>query len=259
MTGLLTDVLDGKTVLVTGASKGIGAATVSALAEAGASVVAHYGSDEAGALEATAAIPGDRRLLVQADLAEPDGARHLWDAALGWRERIDVLVNNAAIMEPTPFEASDEEWRTGWLRTFQVNVLSPATLTRYAVEHFLERRAGVLIALSSWVAQRAPGNPSFVAYASSKSAIRTLTQTVARHHAKDGVLAYVIAPGVVRTRMSESTAARVGGEEALSAGLAMGEWVPPEEVAALVVFLASGRSRHLSGATLDVNGATYIR
>jgi NAD(P)-dependent dehydrogenase (short-subunit alcohol dehydrogenase family) len=255
----VTDALDGKTVLVTGASKGIGAAAVRSLADAGASVVAHYGSDKTGALEATAGIPRDRCLVVQADLADADGARDLWEAALGWRERIDVLVNNAAIMEPTPFEASDDEWRAGWLRTFQVNVLSPATLTRYAVGHFVEHRGGVLIALSSWVAQRAPGSPSFVAYASSKSAIRTLTQTVARHYAKDGLLAYVIAPGVVRTRMSESTAARLGGEEELTSALAMGEWVPTEEVADLIVYLASGRSRHLSGATLDVNGATYIR
>jgi NAD(P)-dependent dehydrogenase (short-subunit alcohol dehydrogenase family) len=255
----VTEPLDGRTVLVSGASKGIGAATVRALAAAGASVVAHYGSDEAGARAATAAIPSERCLLVQADLAAADGASRLWDAAVGWRGRVDVLVNNAAIMEPTPFEATDEAWRAGWLRTFQVNVLAPATLTRAAVAHFLERGGGVLISLSSWVAQRAPGSPSFVAYAASKSAIRTLTQTVARHHSKDGVLAYVIAPGVVRTRMSESAAARVGGEEALTAELAMGEWVPPEEVATLVTFLASGRSRHLSGATLDVNGATYIR
>ena len=219
----------------------------------------HYGSDERGAEEATAGMPGDQRLLVQADLADPEGARRLWEEALGWRGRVDVLVNNAAIMEETPFDASDDEWRAGWLRTLQVNVLSPATLTRYAVHHFVERGSGVLITLSSLVAQQGSGNPALVAYAASKSAVRTVTQTVARHHAKDAVLAYVIAPGVVRTRLSEMAAARLGGEEALTATLAMGEWAPPEELAALVVFLATGRCRHLTGATLDVNGATYIR
>lgn len=246
-------------MLLTGASKGIGAATARALGETGAFVVAHYGSDEQGVQEATEAIPGDRRLVVQADFADADGARRLWDAALGWRGTVDVLVNNAAIMEETPFDASEEAWRYGWLRTFQVNVHSPATLTRYAVRHFVERRDGVLVTLSSWVAQRGPGNPALVAYAASKAAVRAVTQTVARHHAKDGVLAYVVAPGVVRTRLSETAAAAAGGEEAVTATLAMGEWVPPDEVAALVVFLASGRCRHLSGATLDVNGASYIR
>lgn len=251
--------LDGRTVLLTGASKGIGAATAGALGEAGAFVVAHYGSDEAGAREATAAIANERRLLVQADLSEPDGAGRLWEAAVGWRGAVDVLVNNAAVMEETPFDGGDDAWSRGWQRALQINVLAPAELTRAAVRHFAERGSGVVVTVSSWVAQRAPGNPALVAYAASKSAVRSLTQTVARHYGKAGVLAYVVTPGVVRTRLSEQAAAATGGEEAVTAGLAMGEWVPPEEVADLVVFLASGRVRHLTGATLDVNGATYVR
>ena len=85
------------------------------------------------------------------------------------------------------------------------------------------------------------------------------TKTIARGYAKENVLAYIVAPGVVRTRLSEQFAATQGGEQAVTAGLAMGEWVPPEDVAALVAFLATGTCRHLSGATLDVNGATYVR
>ena len=85
------------------------------------------------------------------------------------------------------------------------------------------------------------------------------TQTFARGYAKEGILAYIVAPGVVRTRMSEDFAATQGGEASVTAGLAMGEWVPPEDVGNLVAFLATGRSRHLTGATLDVNGATYVR
>src|SRR5205085_12501065 len=140
--------LAGKTILITGASKGIGAATARALGEAGAHVVAHYGSDEAGAREATAAIPDDRRLLVQADLGAADGPARLWDAAVAWRGRVDVLVNNAAVMPATPLDGSDEEWRDGWRRALQVNVQAPADLTRAAVAHFVERGGGVLIAAS---------------------------------------------------------------------------------------------------------------
>ena len=76
---------------------------------------------------------------------------------------------------------------------------------------------------------------------------------------QDGILAYVVAPGIVRTPMSEISATSRGGIEALNAALAMGEMVPPEEVADLIAFLSTGRARHLSGATIDVNGATYIR
>ena len=255
----MTESLRGRTILVTGASKGIGAATVRALGAAGAHVVAHFGSDEEGARDAVEAVPSERKLLVRADFAEPDGAKGLWEAAVGWRGGVDVLVNNAAVMEHVPADGSDDEWRRVWERSLAVNVLAPAELTRDAVAHFLERGGGVVITMSSWVAQRAPGNAGLVAYAASKAAVKALTQTVARHHAKDGVLAYVLAPGVVRTRLSETAAARTGGEEAVTASLAMREWVPPEELAELVVFLADGRARHLTGATLDVNGATYVR
>jgi NAD(P)-dependent dehydrogenase (short-subunit alcohol dehydrogenase family) len=255
----VTEDLTGRTVLLTGASKGIGAATARALGEAGAHVVAHFGSDEEGARRAVASIPAERKLVVQADLADPGGARRLWEAAVGWRGRVDVLVNNAAVMEETPLSATDAEWRRGWERTLEVNVLAPASLTRDAVRHFLEQGGGVVITMSSWVAQRAPANEALIAYAASKAALKALTQTVARHHARNRIFAYVVTPGVVRTRLSELAAARTGGEEAVTATLAMGEWVPPEELGALIAFLASGRVRHLTGATLDVNGASYVR
>lgn len=248
-----------RTVLLTGASKGIGAATARSLGAAGFSVVAHYGSDEAGAREATAAIPDDRKLLVRADFADREAPRRLWDEALAWHGRIDVLVNNAAVMPATALDAPEEEWRRGWDDALQVNVRAPADLTRAAVAHFVERGGGVLVAVSSWVAQRGPRDPALMAYAASKAAVKALTQAVARHHAKDGVLAYIVAPGVVGTELSEIAAERTGGLEALFAGLAMGEWVPPEELAELIVLLARGELRHLTGATLDINGASYVR
>ena len=251
--------LAGRTVLVTGASKGIGAATAAALGVAGARVVAHYGADEAGARAATAAIPPDRRLLVCEDLADPEGPARLWERAVAWAGRVDVLVNNAAVLLETPLDAATEDWSAGWDRTLQVNVRAPADLMRAAVGHFREAGGGVLITLSSWVAQRGSSNPHLGAYAASKGAVKALTQTLARAHAREGVLAYIVAPGVVATQMSLDAAGAQGGTDAVSATLAMGEWVPPHELADLVTFLASGRARHLTGATLDVNGASYVR
>lgn len=251
--------LSGRVVLLTGASKGIGAAIASRLGEAGACVIAAYGSDGNGAREATAKIPQQRQHLLSSDLGEPGAGRTLWQEAMRWRGRIDVLICNAAVMLDSPIDSSDEEWDEAWRRTLAVNVLEPANLMRCAVRQFVEQGGGTLIVLSSWAAQRGSGNPDLIAYSASKAAVKSMAQTLARAHAKDGLLVYVIAPGIVRTRMSEVSAARLGGEEAVTATLAMGEWVPPQELGELAVFLASGAARHLSGATLDVNGASYIR
>ncbi len=251
--------LSAKTILLTGASRGIGAATARALGTAGARLVAHYGSYREGAEEAVASIPPGERLLVQADLSQPGAARALWREAVSWRGRVDVLVANAATMPTTAFEGADEEWDDGWRRALHVNVLEPASLIREAVIHFREHGGGTVITLSSWAAQRGSAISDLNAYAASKAAIANLTQTVARTYARDGVLAHVVAPGIVRTRLSEASAAARGGFDAVNAALAMGEMVPPEEVAALIAFLATGRCRHLTGATIDVNGASNIR
>jgi NAD(P)-dependent dehydrogenase (short-subunit alcohol dehydrogenase family) len=251
--------LNGKTVLLTGASRGIGAATARALGAAGARVVAHYGSYREGAEEAAAAIPDERKLLIEADLAVPGAARSLWREALAWCGRIDVLVANAAVMPSTPLDAPDAEWDAAWDEVLRVNVLEPASLIREAVGHFRLSGGGSVITLSSWAAQRGSAIAQLTGYAASKAAIKNLTQTIARNYAGDNVLAYVVAPGIVRTRMSEISAVSRGGIEAVNAALALGEMVPAEEVARLIVFLAGGECRHLTGSTIDVNGATYIR
>jgi len=252
--------LSDKTILVTGASKGIGAATVGRLGQAGASVVAHFSSDRDGAEAAAKGIADGNKILVEADFADLDQVEALWDTALAWRGRIDVLVNNAAVMLwDGGFEEPLDAWDAAWEKTLRINVLAAARLLRRAVNHFRENDGGTIITLSSWAAQKGATNPDSIAYGSSKAAIHAATQTIARAFAKEGILAYIIAPGVVRTRLSEQFAATQGGEDEITGSLAMGEWVPPDEIGELVAYLASGRVRHLSGATLDVNGASYIR
>jgi NAD(P)-dependent dehydrogenase (short-subunit alcohol dehydrogenase family) len=252
--------LSGKTILLTGASKGIGAATAAILGEAGAHVVAHYGSDRAGAEAATAAIPPERLLLVQADLADLDAVERLWTEALAWRGRIDVLVNNAAVMDFSgSFSAPLETWDRVWDQALDVNVKAPARLMRNAVNHYLETGGGAIITISSWAAQRGVTNPATIAYGASKAAVRSATQSIARAYARDNILAYIVTPGVVRTRLSEQFAATQGGEDKISATLASGEWVSPDELGRLVAFLASGAVPQMSGATIDVNGASYVR
>jgi NAD(P)-dependent dehydrogenase (short-subunit alcohol dehydrogenase family) len=254
----VSDELKDRVILLTGASGGIGSVTAALLLERGAYVVAHYGNNREGA-EAACAGAGDRALLVQADLGRPQATRELWNAALAWRGHIDVLIANAAVAPSVPFDASDADWDAGWERTFQTNVMAPASLIRAALPHFVERRQGVLIAISSWAAQRGSALPPHTAYAASKAALQNLTQSIARNHTRDGVLSYVVAPGIVSTPMSKISAEARGGIDAVNAMLPLGEMVPPSEVADLIAYLASGDIRHLSGATLDINGAANIR
>jgi NAD(P)-dependent dehydrogenase (short-subunit alcohol dehydrogenase family) len=251
--------LSGKTVLLTGASGGIGAATAPVLLEHGAHLIAHYGRDREGAENACAGAPQERWTALPADLSERGGARRLWADALAWRERIDVVVLNAATLLETPLDGDDDAWDDAWERTLRINVIEPASLARAALGHFRAHGGGTLITLSSWAAQRGSAIPQLGGYAASKAAIHAFTQTIARNHAREGVLAYVVAPGIVRTPMSEISATHRGGMDAVNAMLAMGEMVEPAEVGRLVAFLASGSVRHLTGATLDVNGATYVR
>lgn len=254
--------LAGRTVVVTGASKGIGAAIASTMVAGGATVIAHFGRDRAGAEDALRdAAPGQAHLL-QADLAETAQVDRFWESALDAAGgQIDVLVNNAGIMRHAGgIEDPIEDWEEDWTEAIAVNLHAPARLMRHAVRGWLaDDRAGAIIAIGSWVTTRGTSNPGAISYAASKAAIAAATKTVARNYAHKGILAYVIAPGVVRTQMSVETAATLGGEARVTAGLPMGEWIPPQDIAEVAAFLAEGRARHLTGATIDVNGAAYIR
>lgn len=252
--------LNGKCVLVTGASKGIGAEIARQVGAAGAHVVAHYGSDRDGAEAAVADVDDAHKRLVSADFSDLAAVEALWDAAQEWRGKVDVLVNNAATML---WEGGVDEdiprWDEVWETSMRINVLAPARLLRRAVRHYLDGDGGTIVTISSWTAQKGVGNPENIAYGSSKAAIHNATQSIARAYADRGILAYVIAPGVVRTRLSDQAAEAMGGEERVTANLAMKEWVPPSDIARTTVFLASGLARHLTGATLDINGASYVR
>ena len=255
--------LNNKVILLTGASQGIGAATAGVLAQHGARLIAHHRGepgDREGAERALEAFKDSDRHFVEGDFRDEQTAERVWDAALAWQQRIDVLVLNAAMMSPVGgVDDNDEDWSASWDAHQRVNVLAPARLMRCAVRHFREQGGGIIILMSSWVAERGASDPRMLPYAASKSAIRAVAQSIARAYARDNILCYIIAPGIVRTKMSIDFARLQGGEDEVTKTLAMKEWVPPGEIGELIAYLATGRVRHLTGATLDVNGATYIR
>ncbi len=253
--------LANQTILVTGGSRGIGSAIVKTLHRAGAAVVLHYGQGQAEA-EAIAAdlgadgVASDRMYLVQADLSQPGAARDLWAKALTWRGSIATVVNNAATMPAAPIEGDWDTWADAWQQTLQVNLIAVADLCCEAVLHFQTQEGGTLINLASRAAFRGD-SPEFTPYAASKGGIISLTRTLARGFAKDGVLAYAIAPGFVRTDRIEQVMAE-RGDEYVTRDIPMGAPADPQDIANLVAFLAAGLAPHTTGATFDVNGASYF-
>lgn len=248
--------LTGKVVLVTGASRGIGAVTAKTLHRAGAAVILHYGQGQAEA-EAIAAELGEQRVhLIQSDLAIPGAARALWSHALGWQGQVDVVVNNAAVMPAAPVGGDWDTWTAAWQQTLQVDLIAVADLCREAICHFQTVQGGILINLASRAAFRGDG-PEYAPYAAAKAGIIGLTRTLARGFAQDGVRAYAIAPGFVHTdRIEQVMQAR--GADYVTRDIPMGAPADPQDIANLIAFLAAGLAPHATGATFDVNGASYF-
>jgi NAD(P)-dependent dehydrogenase (short-subunit alcohol dehydrogenase family) len=249
---------DGRAVLVTGASRGIGAACARAFAAAGDRVAVHHGRNAALAEEVASALPGSGHVVVGADLADPDAVRAMVDAAAEGLGGIEVLVNNAGIFEPHPIvETTYEEWRAGWRDTLGVNLVGAANVTWCAVQHMLRGgRGGRIVNVSSRGAFR--GEPGQPAYGASKAGLIAFGQSLARDLGPRGITVTAVAPGFTETDMAaeELTGAR---GEARRAESPLGRVATAEEIAAAVVFLASPEAGMASGAVLDVNGASYLR
>ena len=246
--------LKGKTILVTGASRGIGAVTTKVLAKAGAKVVLHYGRSKADA-EAVAAEVGDC-YLVQADLSEPGAALELWRKSVAWHGQIDVLVNNAGIAPYASVEDDFETWSKAWSQTLQVNLVALSDLCREAIGHFRTRGGGIIVNVASRAAFRGD-NPNMMHYAASKGGVIALTKSIARGFAHEGILAYGLAPGWVETEMAADYLREHAAD--IARDIPIGSAAPPEDIANTIAFLAAGLAPHMTGATLDINGASYVR
>jgi 3-oxoacyl-[acyl-carrier protein] reductase len=250
--------LDDTVALVTGASRGIGRATARLFAEAGASVVVHYASNAAAAQETLSGLDGPgRHLAVQADLGDPAQARALVARTVAELGRVDVLVNNAGIYERQPvLETGDAEWLEIWRRTLDTNLLGPATLAHAVAPHMVRQGGGRIVNVSSRGAFR--GEPTHPAYGASKAGLNSLSQSLAKALAPHNVFVTAVAPGYVETDMALPYLHGPKGDE-IRADIPLGRVATPEEVARLIVFLATPGTESMTGAVVDVNGASYLR
>ena len=248
--------LTGKTILVTGGSRGIGAATVRQLVSHGSSVVVHFGSNLTAAQALAEEFSETSVHLCQADLTSESETERLWDNAVAWHGRIDILINNAGIYEKSPLDLDLDRWLDDWQRTLRINLLAAAQLCRRAVAHFREVGGGVLINVSSRSGKRGD-NIHHLHYGASKAGMLALNRTIARDCAKDNILAYGIAPGFVLTDMV-SPVIEEKGLEAMAAMYPTGRVATPEEVANLITFFASGAAPQATGNTIDLSGAAEV-
>jgi NAD(P)-dependent dehydrogenase (short-subunit alcohol dehydrogenase family) len=249
---------EGRAVLITGGSRGIGAATARAFAERGDRVAVHYGANVDAAEQVAAALRGDGHAVVGADLGDAEAVRHMVGAAAEALGGIDVLVNNAGIFDPPHpvTETTYEEWQAAWQRTLAVNLVGAANVTWCAVPHLRRGGAGRIVNVSSRGAFR--GEPEHPAYGASKAAIIALGQSLARALGPDGIAVTAVAPGFVETEMAAEALDGEAGERR-RAESPLGRVAAPEEVAAAIVFLASPEAAMASGSVVDVNGASFLR
>jgi len=236
---------EGASALVTGASRGIGAAIAVALAEGGWPVAVNYRSDAAGAAATVAAIEraGGRAVAIQGDVADPAAAPALVDAVHEQLGPLGVLVNNAGVRaDGLALTLSDEDWRS----VIDTNLGGTHRLTKAALREMIRARYGRVVNIASVIGPRA--NAGQANYAASKAAVIAFTKTVAVEVARRGVTVNAVAPGLIETDMTESIpdtlAERVPAQRAGT----------PAEVAAAVAFLVSDAAGYITGTTLYVDG-----
>ena len=246
-----------RVVLVTGASRGIGRAIAGRFAEQGAAVVVHYVNNEAAARDTLARLPGEGHLAVSADLADPAAVESLVAQVVAARGRIDVLVNNAGIYESHPvLSTSYADWRESWRRTIDTNLVGPANLIHEVVPHMVANGGGRIVNVSSRGAFR--GEPEHTAYGASKAGLNSLGQSLAQELAPYGIYVTTVAPGFVETDMAAELLGGPAGD-AIRAQSPLGRAATPDEVARVVVFLATPGAEATTGTVVDVNGASYLR
>lgn len=246
--------LQGKRILVTGGSRGIGAAIVRQLAAAGATVGLHFGKSRQEAEAIQAAYPENIHLL-PADLNDPKAISRLWQQSLERLGGIDLLVNNAGIAISSDLES--ESWLADWNKTLQVNLAAAAQLSQQAILHFETQQAGRIIFIGSRAASRGD-TPDYLAYAASKAGLTALGKSIARGYGKAGIKAFVLAPGFTETDMAQDFIEQYGRNFVLD-DLALSQLTQPDDIANWVTFLASGKGDHATGCTIDINAGSYVR
>ena len=247
----------GKTVLITGASRGIGKATAIMFAEAGANVIVHYNKNEHLAQRVLDSFPSGDHIKLQADISKPEQVKSLVENAINKFGRIDVLVNNAGVFEEFDImSVSYDEWQQSWTKTIETNLTGAANLSFLIAKEMKNKGGCKIINVSSRGAFR--GEPDAPAYGASKAGMNSFGQSFAKALAKYNIYVYTVAPGFVDTDMAAYV---MEGERAdeIKNQSPLKRIAQPEEIARTILYLASEGTEYLTGGIIDINGASYLR
>lgn len=247
----------GKYVLVTGGSRGIGRAVAKAFAHHGASVAINYNTNIKAAEETIQSLPGGPHFMIQADIRKPEAVKHLMDTAVQKLGGLHIVVNNAGVFLMHPLEEVNyTDWQNTWSHTIAVNLTAPANVCYCAAQYMIKNGGGRIVNVSSRGAFR--GEPEAPAYGASKAGLNAMSQSLAQQLAKHNIFIGVVAPGFVETDMAADYLSGPKGDDIRNQS-PLGRVARPEEVAQAVLFLAAEGSEFMTGAIIDVNGASYLR
>jgi NAD(P)-dependent dehydrogenase (short-subunit alcohol dehydrogenase family) len=248
---------DRKSVLVTGASRGLGRAIAEMFAASGYRVGVHYRHSPSAAESCLAALTGSGHALIEGSIAKPLEARKAFNTAVERLGGVDVLVNNAGVyFDHPPLATSLDEWSRAWDEMLGVMLLGPAYLCHVAIAYMRERGGGAIVNISSRGAYR--GEPDAPAYGAAKAGLNSLTGSLAVACAPHGIHVYGIAPGWIDTDMASPYLAGEAGD-AIRNQSPLGRVAQPEEIARIALFLAAKESSWMTGTIIDANGASYLR
>jgi 3-oxoacyl-[acyl-carrier protein] reductase len=246
--------LEGKVALVTGASRGIGAATAKLFARTGASVFINYLTEEMGAEEVVSWIraQGGRASSYKADVANDTEVRKLFGSLLDEFGKLDILVNNAAVWLESPIAELDND---ALHKTLKINLEGVFYCCRMAAVIMKQQGGGNIVNVSSTAGQR--GEARYSPYAATKGALLSLTRSLAVELAPYGIRVTSVAPGWVDTDMAQSAFAS-GGRDDIARSIPLGRIATAEQVAGPILFLVSDLANHITGEVINVNGGSVL-
>ena len=248
--------LQNQRILVTGASRGIGRAIAKQLSQSGAEVIIHYNTNKAEAEKLQSELQ-NKSHITACNLSNAEEVSGFIPKLVSMYGPITALINNAGISPSAADNLPTNEWLQNWQNTFAVNTTAVGILCKEFVEHAITQQNGRIVNISSRAAFRGD-TTDYIAYAASKGAIVSLTRSMARHYGKQGIKAFLIAPGFTRTDMANAILEEYGEGFALN-DIALNELTTPEDIAPMVTLLCSGLADHATGTSIDINAGSYVR